>query len=93
MPKRPLPRSRYIALSAAAVARAEANGVPGLPDALWYATYDGNDTTSADFPFSPALWSGHRRGHQYAVGERETYGGATVTVDHDAWDAPVAVVG
>ena len=82
----------FTSSSAAAVAHAAAT-TPDMPDALWYAKYDGNDSTTTGFPFSGSLWTGHRRGHQYKVNSRETYGGATVTVDRDAWDAPVAVVG
>jgi hypothetical protein len=82
----------FTSSSAAAVAHAE--GVtPDMPDALWYARYDGTDSTTSGFPFSSGLWTGHRRGHQYQVGAKETYGGVTLTVDRDAWDAPVAVTG
>ncbi|MFC1433341.1 glycoside hydrolase domain-containing protein [Streptacidiphilus sp. N1-3] len=79
--------------SAAAVATAKGAGTADLPDAFWYARYDGNADTSTGFPFAGGLWTGHRRGHQYAVNFKETYGGASVTVDHDAWDGPVAIVG
>jgi hypothetical protein len=79
--------------SADAVARADAAGASGMPDAFWYARYDGNADTTTGFPWLASLWAGHRRGHQYAVGLHETYGGASITVDHDAWDAPVAVTG
>lgn len=83
----------FTSSSAAAVAHARAGGTANMPDALWYARYDGNASTTTGFPFSSGLWTGHRRGHQYAVNRKESYGGATITVDHDAWDAPVAVVG
>lgn len=83
----------FTSSSAAAVAAAKAHGTADMPDALWYARYDGNASTTAGFPFASSLWTGHRRGHQYAVGLKETYGGATLTIDRDAWDAPVAVVG
>ncbi|MCZ4124570.1 DUF1906 domain-containing protein [Streptomyces sp. H39-S7] len=79
--------------SAAAIATAAGRHAADLPDALWYARYDGNADTTTGFPFASGLWTGHRRGHQYAVNKKETFGGATVTVDHNAWDAPVAVVG
>ncbi len=83
----------FTSSSASAVASARAKGTVNMPDALWYARYDGNASTTTGFPFSSGLWTGHRRGHQYAVNRKETYGGTTITVDHDAWDAPVAVVG
>ncbi|MCZ4101868.1 MULTISPECIES: glycoside hydrolase domain-containing protein [Streptomyces] len=79
--------------SAAAIATAAGNHTADLPNALWYARYDNNADTTTGFPFASTLWTGHRRGHQYAVNKKETFGGATVTVDHNAWDAPVAVVG
>ncbi len=63
-----------------------------MPAALWYAQYDGQADTSAGFPFG-SQWNGHRRGHQYLVNQKETHGGAAVTVDRIAWDAPVAVIG
>ena len=79
--------------SAAVVATAKETGKADLPDALWYARYDGNPNTTTGFPYSGGLWSGHRRGHQYAVNLKETYGGASLTIDHDAWDGPVAITG
>lgn len=78
--------------SAAAIAAAASSGARDLPDALWYARYDGNADTTTGFPYPAGLWSGHRRGHQYAVNLKESFGGASLTVDHDAWDAPVAIV-
>lgn len=78
--------------SAAAIATAAGRHAADLPDALWYARYDNNADTTTGFPFASGLWTGHRRGHQYAVNKKESFGGATVTVDHNAWDAPVAVV-
>jgi hypothetical protein len=82
----------FTSSSAAAVARAKST-TPDMPDVIWYARYDDNASTTTGFPFSSGLWTGHRRGHQYQVNQRETYGGASLTVDHDAWDAPVAAVG
>lgn len=82
----------FASSSASVVAKAEP-ATPDMPDVLWYARYDGNDSTTAGFPFPSGLWTGHRRGHQYQVDSKETHGGATITVDRDAWDAPVAVTG
>jgi hypothetical protein len=65
------------------------SSTPDMPDALWYARYDGSSTATG---FS-GKWPSHRSGHQYKVNSKETYGGATITVDRDAWDAPVAVIG
>ncbi|WP_234443805.1 glycoside hydrolase domain-containing protein [Streptomyces sp. NRRL B-24484] len=83
----------FAASGAAVIAQAGADGTPDLPTALWYAKYDGAEDTTASFPFAAGLFTGHRRGHQYRVDRRETYGGVTLTVDRNAWDAPVAVVG
>ncbi|MFJ9777307.1 glycoside hydrolase domain-containing protein [Kitasatospora sp. NPDC101157] len=83
----------YASSSAAALAKAAEQATPDLPDAVWYAKYDGAADTTSSFPFSPGLWSGHRRGHQYQVNQKETYGGATLAVDRDAWDGPVALTG
>lgn len=82
----------FTSSSASAVASAKSS-TPDMPDALWYARYDGTNSTTTGFPFSSGLWTGHRRGHQYKVNSKETYGGVTITVDRDAWDAPVAVTG
>ncbi|MEV7176400.1 glycoside hydrolase domain-containing protein [Kitasatospora sp. NPDC093679] len=83
----------FAASGAAGIARAAADGVPDLPTALWYAEYDDVEDTVTGFPFAAGLFTGHRRGHQYRVDRRETHGGVTLTVDRNAWDAPVAVVG
>jgi hypothetical protein len=79
--------------SAAGIAKAAAEGAPDLPVALWYAKYDGVEDTTSSFPFAADLFTGHRRGHQYRINQKETYGGVTLTVDRNAWDAPVALVG
>ncbi|MFG2149006.1 glycoside hydrolase domain-containing protein [Streptomyces sp. NPDC048696] len=79
----------FASSSAAAVA-AESPGTD-MPDAIWYAAYDGTASTTTGYPFG-TKWAGHRRGHQYAVEKKETYGGVTLTVDHNAWDSLVAVV-
>ncbi|WP_372343827.1 glycoside hydrolase domain-containing protein [Streptomyces sp. KL116D] len=64
-----------------------------LPGNLWYAKWDKVNTTTTDWPFATTLWTGHHRGHQYMVNSKESRGGYPITVDRDAWDAPVAVVG
>lgn len=79
--------------SSSAKAVATATNRTDLPDVLWYALWDEHKTTTTDWPFSAALWTGHRRGHQYMVNSKETRGGHTITVDRSDWDAPVAVTG
>jgi hypothetical protein len=76
--------------SAAAIANATVR--TDLPDAMWYGLYDLHNTTTTDWPFKASLWTGHRRAHQYIVNSKETRGGVTLTIDRDAWDAPVAIV-
>jgi hypothetical protein len=50
-------------------------------------------STTTGFPYASTLYTGHRRGHQYAVDEKVTHTGGTLTIDRNAWDAPVAIVG
>ncbi|MCS0638330.1 DUF1906 domain-containing protein [Streptomyces sp. LP05-1] len=82
----------FASTSAAAVATATARNPADMPDAFWYALWNGQRTTTADWPWQPSLWTGHRRAHQYLANSKETHGGVTLTVDRDDWDAPVAVV-
>ncbi|GGX76526.1 glycoside hydrolase domain-containing protein [Streptomyces fructofermentans] len=77
--------------SAKAVATAEDR--TDLPGNLWYALWDKKNTTTADWPWDPKLYTGHSRAHQYMVNSKETRGGHTITVDRNAWDAPVAIIG
>ncbi|MER6300654.1 glycoside hydrolase domain-containing protein, partial [Kitasatospora sp. NPDC001539] len=79
--------------SALAMSQAATSGAPNLPDALWYALYDGTADTTSTFPFPASQWSGSRRGHQYAVNQQETYGGSSLTIDQNAWNGPVAAIG
>lgn len=64
-----------------------------LPGNLWYAQWDGKASTTTDWPWAPTLYTGHSRGHQYTANSKETRKGYTLTVDRDAWDGPVAIVG
>ncbi|MDN0200879.1 glycoside hydrolase domain-containing protein [Streptomyces sp. S.PNR 29] len=79
--------------SSSAKAVATATNRTDLPGNLWYALWDKQNTTTADWPWSKTLYTGHSRGHQYMVNSKETRGGYTITVDRDAWDAPVAITG
>ncbi|WP_330300963.1 glycoside hydrolase domain-containing protein [Streptomyces sp. NBC_00503] len=83
----------FASSSAAGIAKAAERGEADLPEALWYAKYDGAADTTGSWPYSGGLFTGHRRGHQYQVNQRETFGGATLTVDRNAWDGPVAITG
>ncbi|MYR42538.1 glycoside hydrolase domain-containing protein [Streptomyces sp. SID5910] len=79
--------------SSSAKAIATAKNRTDLPGNLWYALWDGKDTTTADWPWGAKDYTGHSRGHQYLVNSKETRGGHTLTVDRDAWDGPVAITG
>lgn len=76
--------------SAAVIANARTR--TDLPEILWYARYDDIYSTTKGFPYASTLYTGHRRGHQFAVNKKVTHTGGTLTIDRDAWDAPVAVV-
>lgn len=80
----------FTSSSAAAVATAKSR--TDLPDALWYALWDKKKTTTTDWRWSTSLYTGHRRAHQYIANSKEVHGGVTLTVDRNAWDAPVAVI-
>ncbi|MEU2622597.1 glycoside hydrolase domain-containing protein [Streptomyces sp. NPDC007157] len=79
--------------SSSAKAIANATDKTDLPGNLWYALWDKKNTTTADWPFGATQFTGHSRAHQYMVNSKETRGGYTITVDRDAWDAPVAITG
>lgn len=79
--------------SSSAKAIAQATDRTDLPGNMWYALWDQQNTTTADWPFGATQWTNHSRAHQYIVNSKETRGGYTITVDRDAWDAPVAITG
>lgn len=70
------------------VAAARAGRGP-LPDAIWYARWDGRPTTTGQAGLPDDLWAGNRI-HQYRGSADETYGGVTLSVDPDELDGPVA---
>ena len=56
-----------------------------LPDDLWIANWNGQQST-AD-PYVPAsAWTDHQRIHQYRGGHDETYGGMTINIDNNYVD-------
>ncbi|MEU6089216.1 glycoside hydrolase domain-containing protein [Streptomyces sp. NPDC047085] len=79
--------------SSSAKAIATASDKTDLPGNLWYALYDQQNTTTTDWPWGATQFTNHSRAHQYMVNSKETHGGVTLTVDRDAWDAPVAITG
>ena len=64
-----------------------------LPGNLWYALWDKKNTTTSDWPWGKTQYTPHSRAHQYMVNSKEKRGSYTITVDRDAWDAPVAITG
>ncbi|MEU0028015.1 glycoside hydrolase domain-containing protein [Streptomyces sp. NPDC006335] len=79
--------------SSSAKAIANATDKTDLPGNLWYALWDKQNTTTTDWPFGKTQYTDHSRAHQYMVNSKETRNGYTITVDRDAWDAPVAITG
>ncbi|MFD6819904.1 glycoside hydrolase domain-containing protein [Streptomyces sp. NPDC060085] len=79
--------------SSSAKAIATATDRTNLPGNLWYALWDKKNTTTTDWPWDPKLFTDHSRAHQYMVNSKESRGGYPITVDRNAWDAPVALVG
>jgi hypothetical protein len=87
-------RSGYYGFtSSSAKAIANATDKTDLPGNMWYALWDKQNTTTADWPFGATQFTNHSRGHQYMVNSKETRNGYTITVDRDAWDGPVAITG
>ncbi|MEU5533187.1 glycoside hydrolase domain-containing protein [Streptomyces sp. NPDC020362] len=79
--------------SSSAKAVATASDRTDLPGNLWYALWDSKNTTTTDWPWGSSRFTNHSRAHQYMVNSKESHGGVTLTVDRDAWDAPVAITG
>lgn len=63
------------------------------PDAVWIARWD-KKTSLTGWPTVPnAYWAVGQRAKQYWGDHSETYGGETMVIDSDRFDAPVATVG
>jgi hypothetical protein len=62
------------------------------PDDIWFANWNGQQTTS-----DPSIPSGdfanHQRLHQYSGGHNETHGGVTINIDGDYLDGATAGLG
>ncbi|MGW2254611.1 DUF1906 domain-containing protein [Kitasatospora sp. NPDC001660] len=72
------------------IVAASRSGLTPMPDAIWYARWDGRATTTGQAGLPDDLWTGHRRIHQYRGSADETYGGVTLSVDPDQVDGLVA---
>ncbi|MFF0342453.1 glycoside hydrolase domain-containing protein [Kribbella sp. NPDC004875] len=62
------------------------------PDALWIARWDGNSALTGWAGIPDTFWAVGQRGKQYRGDHTETYGGVTLNIDNDRFDAPVASV-
>ncbi|MFD8757192.1 glycoside hydrolase domain-containing protein [Kitasatospora sp. NPDC059577] len=71
------------------IVAAAQDGRTPLPDALWYARWDGKASTTGQAGLPEDLWAGQRI-HQYRGSANETYGGVTLNIDRDQIDGPVA---
>ncbi len=60
-----------------------------VPQAVWYAHWDGKNATTGDSYLPDWAWVNHQRVHQYQTGSA-TYGGKTLSIDYNALDGPVA---
>ena len=67
-------------------------GAPGflLPDAIWFAHWNGVPTVFGDPYINDAFWTNHQRLHQYQGGHLEVWGGVGIDIDNDAVAGPLA---
>lgn len=66
-------------------------GAPGyaVADVIWFAHWNGSPTVFGD-PYIPDVdWAAHQRIHQYLGGHDEVWGGVDISIDNDAFDAPL----
>jgi uncharacterized protein YraI len=62
------------------------------PDAVWIARWDQNSALTNWPLISNRYWAVGQRAKQYRGDHTETYGGVTLNIDNDRFDAPVASV-
>lgn len=62
------------------------------PDAVWIARWDLNSALTGWPLISDRYWAVGQRAKQYRGDHTETYGGVTLNIDNDRFDAPVASV-
>jgi uncharacterized protein YraI len=63
------------------------------PDAIWIARWDQNSSLINWPTVSNLDWTVGQRAKQYNGDHNETYGGVTLNIDNDRFDAPVGAVG
>ena len=59
---------------------------------MWIARWDHVASLTGWAGIPDSRWANHQRAKQYWADTTETYGGVTMTVDSNRWDAPVATV-
>jgi len=64
-----------------------------MPDAVWIANWNGQESVFGDPYVGDSYWVNHRRLHQYRGGHKETYGGVTINIDSNYLDGPVVGAG
>lgn len=74
------------------IAEARKNGQRDLPDAVWFARWNGTPNLASDPALPAGYWSPHRRIHQYRTNSTEQYGGQKLNIDRNQVDAPVAIL-
>jgi hypothetical protein len=62
------------------------------PDAIWIARWDNSTLLTGWEGIPNSRWPNHQRAKQYRGDHTETYGGVTMNIDSDRFDAPVASV-
>jgi hypothetical protein len=62
------------------------------PDDIWFANWNGQQTTS-DPSIPSTVFANHQRLHQYSGGHNETHGGVTINIDGDYLDGATAGLG
>ncbi len=62
------------------------------PDAIWVARYDLSTSLTGWAGIPNSFWAVHQRAKQYRGSHDETWGGVTINIDNDQFDAPVATV-
>jgi uncharacterized protein YraI len=62
------------------------------PDALWIARWDNSSVLTGWAGIPNTFWAVGQRGKQYRGDHSEVYGGVTLNIDSDSFDAPVASV-
>ncbi|NLU69661.1 DUF1906 domain-containing protein [Streptomyces sp. HNM0574] len=66
---------------------------PALPEAVWFARWNGRADVNSEPVLASGSWSPHRRIHQYQGDVTRSYGGVRLNIDRNRVDAPVARLG